>query len=218
MKFLIADHMKTFIELEKTFLRRADCQVITASSGPEALEVARNQRPDLIVLDVEMPGMDGLEVARTLAASKPPVQGIPVILLSERDLTKVARKAGAQEFIMKPVDEGVFLSAIRRHVPLKVRLDSRRPVDSPCRFRIGDREAMGTVANISTSGIFMHTYEQLRLGDRLDMRFGLPLPEGDRAVAAQSLVVRLAPPRGYGLGFSDISEDTLADVARFIEG
>jgi hypothetical protein len=50
------------------------------------------------------------------------------------------------------------------------------------------------------------------------MRFGLPLPEGDRAVAARSLVVRLAPPRGYGLGFSDISEDTLADVARFIEG
>ncbi len=218
MKFLIADHMKTFIELEKTFLRRAPCHVITASSGLEALEVARTQRPDLIVLDVEMPGMDGLEVARTLAASKPPVQGIPVILLSDRDLTREARNAGAQEFIMKPVDEGAFLSAIRRHVPLNVRLDSRRPVDSPCRFKIGDREAMGTVANISTSGVFMHTYEQLQLGDSLDMRFDLPLPEGERTVSVQSLVVRLAPPRGYGLGFSDISQDTLADVGRFVEG
>ncbi len=218
MKLLIADHVKSFLELERTFLRRADCQVVTASSGLDALHAAQRERPDLIVLDVAMPGMDGLEVTRTLSASKPPVQGIPVILLSDGDDEKAAKSSGALEFLRKPLDEGLFLNAIRRHVPLKVRQDPRRPIDAPCRFRMAEDEGMGTVANISISGVFMHTYERLAIGGRLSLRFALPLPEGDREVAMEALVVRLAPPRGYGLGFCDISDETLDNIRRYVEG
>ncbi len=218
MKLLIADHVKSFLELERTFLRRADCQVITASSGLDALQAAQRERPDLIVLDVAMPGMDGLEVTRTLSASKPPIQGIPVLLLSDGDDEKAAQSAGALEFLRRPVDEGLFLNAIRRHVPLKVRQDPRRPVDTPCRFHHADAEGMGTVANISVSGIFIHTYERLAIGQRLSLRFALPLPEGEKDVVTEALVVRLAPPRGYGLGFCAISGETLAHVQQFVEG
>ncbi len=218
MKLLIADHVKSFLELERTFLRRADCQVVTASSGLEALHAAQRERPDLIVLDVAMPGMDGLEVTRTLSASKPPIQGIPVILLSDGEDERAARSSGAVEFLRKPLDEGLFLNAIRRHVPLKVRQDPRRPIDAPCRFQTGEDEGMGTVANISVSGIFMHTYASLDIGEHLSLSFALPLPEGDEGVEMEALVVRLAPPRGYGLGFRRISEATLSQVRRYVEG
>jgi CheY-like chemotaxis protein len=78
-------------------------QVLTSVDGP-AIEVARAQRPDLILLDLMMPGMDGPEVSRHLRAD-PRTAAIPIVALSaERDLPTVAARMGVDDFVAKPVD------------------------------------------------------------------------------------------------------------------
>ena len=80
--------------------------VITASDGLEGLETARREHPDAIVLDVMMPKMDGLEVARTLKADDD-TKSIPIVLLSAKaqqaDL-QAGQDTGADEYLTKPFD------------------------------------------------------------------------------------------------------------------
>src|SRR3989442_7156916 len=81
-KILLVDDVRLFLELEKTFLRRVVCEILTASSGEEALEVLRLERPALIVLDDQMPGIGGLE-ASTRINSDPRLR-MPNSLMASR--------------------------------------------------------------------------------------------------------------------------------------
>jgi len=80
--------------------------VITASDGLEGLEMARQERPDAIVLDVMMPKMDGLEVARTLKADES-TRSIPILLLSAKAQqadVQAGVATGADDYLTKPFD------------------------------------------------------------------------------------------------------------------
>lgn len=81
-------------------------QVITASNGMEGLKKARDEKPDLIVLDVMLPGLDGFEVCHRLRAD-PQTAIIPVLMLSakaqETDIS-TGRKVGADDYLPKPAD------------------------------------------------------------------------------------------------------------------
>jgi two-component system response regulator MprA len=98
------------------FLRRGlvyeGYQVETASNGEEALARAREREPDLVVLDVMMPGMDGLEVARRLRQTG----GVPIIMLTARGqvVDKVAGlDSGADDYLVKPFDFDELLARVR---------------------------------------------------------------------------------------------------------
>jgi len=82
-----------------------------AANGREAVELARQVQPDLAILDIKMPEMDGIEAAQTITEESP----IPIILLtaySERELTERAARAGVSAYLMKPVSEQDLLPAI----------------------------------------------------------------------------------------------------------
>lgn len=87
-------------------------EVLIATCGADALQIAATQRPDLMLLDVQMPGMDGFEVLRTLRAAG---SSLPVIFISADDsntLQDSARAAGAAGVLVKPVD----LAMLRRQL------------------------------------------------------------------------------------------------------
>ena len=84
-KILLVDDVRLFLELEKTFLRRVVCEILTASSGEEALEVLRLERPALIVLDDQMPGIGGLETCRRIK-SDPDLRSTIVLMASSPGL------------------------------------------------------------------------------------------------------------------------------------
>jgi twitching motility two-component system response regulator PilH len=94
--------------VDRTNLERivadAGAVVITASSGTEALSKARENRPSLIMLDVNMPGLDGFSTARQLAAD-PATKGIPVVFVTSKDQKAdrvFAQMLGAKGFVTKP--------------------------------------------------------------------------------------------------------------------
>ena len=103
-KILLVDDMRSFLDLEATFLSRAECHLLTASTGLEAIRVARAEKPDLVVLDIEMPEMNGIQACRILK-SDPSTQRIPIIMLTSMQMEEEARRAGAEHFMRKPIDE-----------------------------------------------------------------------------------------------------------------
>ena len=102
----MADDEKNIVRLMQMSLERAGYEVITASDGVEALRVIEREVPDLIVMDITMPHMDGMEVLRKLK-SDPLFRPIPVILYSvksqDADIFH-ATELGADLYLNKPID------------------------------------------------------------------------------------------------------------------
>lgn len=90
----------------------------TASTGTEALVVAKAVHPDLILLDLALPEMDGWTVARHLKAT-PEFRRVPIIAVTASAMPedeKTAREAGCDGFLAKPIDEDELLATIKRHL------------------------------------------------------------------------------------------------------
>jgi diguanylate cyclase (GGDEF)-like protein len=98
-----------------------DYEVLAATSGAEGLEVAARQRPDIVLLDVLMPGMDGYEVCRRLKAD-PQTADIPVLFvtaMTQVDDEANGLEAGAIDYITKPFHPGIVRLRVRNHLDLK---------------------------------------------------------------------------------------------------
>ena len=90
--------------------------VKAAINGPMALKIASKQRPDLILLDIQMPGMSGYEVCRQLKAD-PATSAIPVIFLTgESDVAANVDSAGGDGYVTKPIDPEALLPMIEEHL------------------------------------------------------------------------------------------------------
>ncbi len=101
---LIADDDEDILELVRLRLARCDYELVLARDGAEALAAARERTPDLALLDVAMPAMDGYEVLSAMRAD-PATKDVPVILLTARaESTDVEKgfEAGADDYITKP--------------------------------------------------------------------------------------------------------------------
>jgi two-component system, cell cycle response regulator len=112
---LIVDDLSINRTILRARLNAACYSCIMAATGAEALAIAHDQRPDLILLDYRLPDLDGEAVCRTLRAD-PVTRDIPLILFSastERELRLQALRAGADEFLAKPLDESYLLGRIR---------------------------------------------------------------------------------------------------------
>ena len=101
-----------------TFLQFAGYQVLSAVDGMDALDVARRQRPDLILLDLKMPRMDG-ETFRREQLADATLSAIPVIVLSgSSDGEEIAQRIAAIDYLRKPIDSSMLLGTVGRHLPL----------------------------------------------------------------------------------------------------
>ncbi len=103
-RVLVVDDEPQSVELLCEFLRGKDYQVITAADGPEALRRVKEERPHLILLDVRMPGMDGLEVLRQIREIDREVGVIMVTAVHEEAIGRQALALGAYDYITKPID------------------------------------------------------------------------------------------------------------------
>lgn len=109
---LIVDDSKMIRRVAGRILKDLNFETIEAGNGQEALDICRNSMPDAILLDWNMPVMDGLSFLKALReepASKDPVV---VFCTAERDVTKIAEAldAGADEYVMKPFDSDIIES------------------------------------------------------------------------------------------------------------
>jgi two-component system cell cycle response regulator len=119
-KILTVDDSKTVRIIVRKAFRAFDCEVIEASNGAEGLTVAAKESPHLILLDVTMPVMDGVEMLSKLKAT-PDLKGIPVIMLTAeggRDNVLKIAKIGVRDYLVKPFKEEVLVEKARRVIDL----------------------------------------------------------------------------------------------------
>jgi two-component system cell cycle response regulator len=120
-RVLVVDDVDVNVRLLEAKLSSEYFTVVTASSGEEALRMARSEHPDIILLDVMMPEMDGFEACRRLKAD-PATDGIPVVMVTA--LSEVADRvrglqSGADDFLTKPVNDVALFARVRSLVRLK---------------------------------------------------------------------------------------------------
>lgn len=120
---LIIDDQPFFVTLQQNILKQQGYRVVAATNGPEGLARAKQHKPDLILLDIEMPGMDGFAVCEKLKQDSD-LKRIPIVILTATQdikLNEKAFKAGAEIIALKS------LSAERLLNMLRVALDKGKP-------------------------------------------------------------------------------------------
>jgi adenylate cyclase len=118
---LIADDNPMNVDILAARLGAQGYQLLTAADGEVALKTAREERPDLILLDVMMPKLDGLEVSRRIKADRE-LPFTPIILVTARSETRdviAGLDSGADEYLTKPVDQGALLARVRSMLRIK---------------------------------------------------------------------------------------------------
>ncbi|ACN16882.1 two-component response regulator (CheY-like receiver domain and a winged-helix DNA-binding domain) [Desulforapulum autotrophicum HRM2] len=118
-RLMIVDDEERFLKTTKGLMEKRKCIVSTALSGIEALEILAKQEMDVVILDVKMPGMDGVEVLRRIKQTHPLVE---VIMLTGHSTTESAvegMKLGAFDYLLKPCDINILFSKVMEAVDKK---------------------------------------------------------------------------------------------------
>ncbi len=127
-RVLVVDDVLPNVKLLEAKLTSEYFEVLTAYSGVETLEVVSREHPDIILLDVMMPGMDGFEVCRRIKAD-PTTQHIPIVMVTALDQPSdrvAGLQAGAEDFLTKPVQDIALFARVKSLVRMKVMMDELR--------------------------------------------------------------------------------------------
>lgn len=227
-KILLVDDTKLFLELEKNFLKLSPVQVLTASSGEEALKVAAAERPALIFMDITMPGMGGIACCTAIKADGE-LRDIPVIMVSshgeEEDL-EACRKAGCDGYLTKPIDRRLFLEKARYSLESIERRDARVACVASVTYTLNGISQSGFTADISCGGIYVVAEQEVAENRALSLEISLPEATAS-PITAQGIVAwgngakcrkKNSLPPGFGVEFTEIAEADSRNILSFVEG
>jgi two-component system, OmpR family, alkaline phosphatase synthesis response regulator PhoP len=134
---LVVDDEPRIVELARDYLEHAGFDVVTAADGPSGLAAARDKAPDLVVLDLGLPGLDGLDVTRQLRQGQS-TAALPILMLTARDdeLDKLlGLELGADDYLTKPFSPRELVARVKA-----VLRRADRPVGAGDVIRVGDLE------------------------------------------------------------------------------
>ncbi len=161
-RILIVDDERHNRQLLEVMLAPEGFLLDTACSGEEALGLVAKQPPDLILLDIMMPGMDGYEVARRVKAN-PLTRSIPVVMVTAIDDRKamlLGLSAGAEDFLTKPVDRAELSMRVRNLLRLKTLGDSQERYSKMLETEVGRR----TVDLVESERLYRSTFDGAPVG------------------------------------------------------
>lgn len=218
---LVVDDAAMFRELGSLFLSRLG-RVIPAADGEEGLFLARRHHPDVILLDLVMPGLDGTEVCRRLRAD-PELRSTPVVILTASPLAEDHERAivaGADQVIAKPISRVALIDAVNRylHSPI-ARGMPRVPIDAPVRILHDGGECEAVARNISRGGMCAEPDGDPPPKD--DVRLEFALPESSMVLRPTARIVwRRDPdtstPSGLGMRFMRLDGQSAGYLSRFV--
>lgn len=115
-KALFIDDDETILKMFELALSKADFDVITASDGVQGFDVYLTERPDIVIVDIAMPGMDGYQVVEKIRASSKQARSLPIIILTAHEqnvMRDYADELGANIYLTKPVAPSKLVETMR---------------------------------------------------------------------------------------------------------
>jgi uncharacterized protein (TIGR02266 family) len=225
-KILLAGNTKLLLGIEKTFLQRASVKLFTVYEGIDTLELAREHRPDVVIIDLNMPEMGGTECCYAIKQD-PTLHDTRVIMLTTgghpNDQDRCL-KAGCDEILLKPINPTEFLKKVEKYLRLPLR---RKRYQAKIKVQYGENDVSflnGYSFDISSGGLFIITEKTFDISESLALRFSLT--GYAREIMCHSKVawvnfpqkpVKLDWPPGMGIQFVDISLGELHSIRTFIE-
>lgn len=230
-KILLADDAKIFLDIEKDFLRFSPVQIFTAYNGLVALEMARAERPDLVVLDAQMPQMDGVTCCAAIKKD-PLIRKVPVLITttssSQDDIVRY-RDAGCDAIVHKPLHRRQFLDMLHAYLPVIERREPRVTCRMPVTIENDAGSFEGVCHDITMNGLFVATDRDVEARSEIVVSFRLPTA-GDSITVARGRVAwrnsaaqrkKATLPPGFGVEFMEITGDgaitaRVNDLAAFV--
>lgn len=173
---LIVDDTPLFVRLAKDLFRREQIDILVAHSGPAAVETARQNKTDLILMDLYMTEGDGDEACRQIK-NDPDLRAIPIVMMTSSNYPKDmerCRAAGCNEVIHKPLTRENVLHISKKYLNLPGWSGKRSPINAPVRFGKNTAQmSSGTLLDISVGGVFLKTEEYFDIDSELFLEFQL---------------------------------------------
>lgn len=225
-KILLADDVRVFLELSKSYFQRSNFDITTTRNGADALKLTRLLRPDLVVMDLHMPVMDGAEACRAIKCD-PLLRETSVIMMVEaRSPEDVARcrEAGCDEILYKSLAQRQLLEVSRRFLQVRERIDQRVKVQLPVTCRIDqDNILKHQSVNIGPGGLFIASPVTPCRDAVISIEFSLPGRPSPFACKARVAWInpggeRSKPdfPPGFGVQFMELSPVDARDILVFV--
>lgn len=218
----LAEDTELFLHLGRAMLSRSELAIHTAKSGTEALEKALRLQPDLVLLDLNMPDLDGDEVCRRLKADDTTFH-IPVIMLAtggDGEARNRCLASGCDDLVAKPLKDDALTRAVEKHLAIRSRRHSRARVEIPCTVDMADGRIETTIRSLSPDGMFLKIDPPPIPGTRLTVNFTLPGTGSEIRISGLARWHRKLTqemPTGSGFEFDEIEPDTFDLIKEHVD-
>lgn len=226
-KILLNDDMDLFLELEKTFFRRGEVDLLVARTGAQACNMVETYRPDLVFMDLFMPELNG-DVACARLKENSDLRSIPVVLVvtgGNEEESARCRRAGADAILAKPINRNLFVATSNQFLRLTDRVAPRIAARLSVHYGTGSQRLLTQYSvNISAGGLFLETPEPLPVETPLSLEFTLPdMRDKIRCrgrvawINHPESLKRSSLPPGMGIQFLDLSLEDMHSIQRFVK-
>jgi len=211
LKLLLVDNSAYFLDQEKSFLSHKGFTIFTALTGADALKILYKRKPDLVILELFLPEVDGFEVLKWVRAQKKLENTKVIVLSSSRNAGDIqkCRDLGCDEYLSKPITGPVFFDSVIRVLEIKPRSEIRVPCSFDVKGEWEKKNFTGKAKNLSAGGIYVETNRDFPLKSPFSLSFSLPgRVDFIFTVGKIVRVEKILPMRGtptFGLAFQFVS-------------
>lgn len=220
-KIVIEQDIHTILRKKNSFLDRADMRVFTATTTDEVLQIHQKVRVDLIIINLDMPGMSSKQLCSMLMENKE--QGaVPVMMVCAHSRRAIERSSdsGASAVITRPIKPSQLFSKAKKLLGLSWRETYRVLLNIAVEGTTNNKRFVCNSLDISLDGMLIETDQVFNVGDRLSCSFFLP--DMSQVHTAGEIVRIIVPTPGvksnwYGVHFLDVSPEEEKILETFID-
>jgi CheY-like chemotaxis protein len=227
LKILLVDDVDFFRVVMRDYFKRTPATLFTANDGEEAIRLALRESPDLIYMDVTMPGMSGIEACKRIK-SHPSLNKIPVLLIftPNRDATiKDIEASGCDGYLAKPFGREEFLNLGHRYLFNIERRERRVPCQMTVEFSINDTPYKGRGTDISLHGLYVEFSDEIPPNSRVKVSFLLPTVSANKIEFSGRIAwinqgfprKNMALPQGFGVEILSINMNSVQIIQSYLE-
>jgi uncharacterized protein (TIGR02266 family) len=226
-KILLVDDVQSFLERERSFFNRDQFSLLLANSGLEAIGIVREERPDLVFMDLHMQDMDGDKCCHIIKSDSE-LSRIPIIMVTDgADEEEFERSwsSGCDDIIIKPINRLYFQAITKKYLHIQFRKTPRHIARLRVHFGTNQENLLMDYAiNVSTGGVFIETATLLPVDTILAVEF--ILPQNVETIRCEARVAWLNRPEhmmnpilpiGMGLQFLNLSPNHMKAIREYIK-